>query len=61
MNDDNVKPKRRSYISQLKYDLEFATSDDMRAEISSRIALYKEKKSNYYKANKHIWIKKEGV
>lgn len=61
MNDGTTKLKRRSYIAQLKYDLEHATSDDMRTEISSRIALYKEKKSSYYKANKHIWNKKEGV
>ena len=52
--------KRKSYISQLKYDLEYATSDDMRDEISSRIDAYKIKKSEYYKANKHIWDKKEG-
>lgn len=52
--------KRKSYISQLKYDLEYATTDDMRAEISSRIDAYKIKKSEYYKANKHIWNKKEG-
>lgn len=61
MNDDIVKPKRKSYISQLKHDLECATSDEMRAEISSRIAVYKEKKSSYYKANKHIWNKKKDI
>lgn len=55
MIDEILKPKRRSYIAQLKYDLEHSTSDDMRAEISSRIAVYKSKKSEYYKANKHIW------
>lgn len=60
MNDEILKPKRRSYIAQLKYDLEHSTSDDMRAEISSRIAAYKIKKSEYYKANKHIWNKKVG-